>query len=70
MGNGAKAQQRRDRAEKAGPKAAKSQLKTNEAAKNIQCKVCRQMFMLTTRLPQLVEHAENRHKKTKEECFD
>ena len=41
---GAKAQQKRERnAEKA--KAAKSQSKSNEAAKNIVCAICKQSFV-------------------------
>ncbi|KAH8120639.1 DUF1909-domain-containing protein [Phellopilus nigrolimitatus] len=69
MGNGAKAQQRRDRADKAGAKGGKSQLKVNEASKNIVCKICKQPFMMTAREPALVEHAQNKHSKTKDECF-
>ena len=42
---GAKAQQKRDRAGKSGPKEAKSSLKVNEQAKNIQCSVCKQTFV-------------------------
>ncbi|KAI0936074.1 hypothetical protein AcW1_000405 [Taiwanofungus camphoratus] len=69
MGNGAKAAQKRERnAAKAGS-AAKSQTKTNQAAMNILCQTCRQAFMLTTRAPQLEEHAQNKHGKTLTECF-
>jgi hypothetical protein len=38
-GNGAKAACRRERVNKDAPKEAKSQLKANQAAMNIQCKV-------------------------------
>ncbi|KAI0042671.1 DUF1909-domain-containing protein [Auriscalpium vulgare] len=70
MGNGAKAQQKRERnAEKSAGKGAKSQSKVNEAAKNIICMTCRQSFLLTTRAPALEEHAQNKHSKTMAECF-
>ncbi|KAF8592049.1 DUF1909-domain-containing protein [Ramaria rubella] len=69
MGNGAKAQQKRDRAAKSGAKEAKSSLKVNEQAKNIQCTVCKQTFLVTTRQPALEEHASNRHSKTLDVCF-
>ncbi|OBZ79667.1 hypothetical protein A0H81_00562 [Grifola frondosa] len=69
MGNGAKAQQKRERnAAKAGA-TAKSQNKTNQAALNIVCQTCRQAFLLTTRAPALEEHAQNKHAKTIAECF-
>ncbi|VDB99406.1 unnamed protein product [Peniophora sp. CBMAI 1063] len=58
MGNGAKAQQKRERnADKNGAKGASSQKKVNEAAKNIICTVCRQPFLVTTRAPALEQHA-------------
>ncbi|BGP16838.1 hypothetical protein JCM10213_003342 [Rhodosporidiobolus nylandii] len=68
MGNGAKAQMKRDRAanEKKGPS---SQLKSNAQAMNIKCKVCMSLFMSTTRLPALEEHAQNKHGKGAKECF-
>ncbi|KAH9853180.1 DUF1909-domain-containing protein [Lenzites betulinus] len=69
MGNGAKAQQKRERnAAKAGG-TAKSQIKTNQAALNIICNICKQTFLLTTRPPALEEHAQNKHSKTAAECF-
>jgi len=69
MGNGAKAQQKRERnADKNAPKG-KSQAKVNEAAKNIICQTCRQAFLLTTRAPALEEHAKNKHSKTLKDCF-
>jgi hypothetical protein len=43
---GAKAQQKRDRnLEKNAPKGAKSQAKSNEAAKKIVCAICKQPFV-------------------------
>lgn len=49
------AQQKRERNAKAGgPKEAKSQLKSNEAAKNVVCQTCRQTFLLTVREPAYV----------------
>ncbi|KAI0786031.1 At2g23090 like protein [Abortiporus biennis] len=69
MGNGAKAQQKRERNAAKGGATAKSQIKTNEAAKNIICSVCRQTFLLTTREPALTEHAQNKHNKSAAECF-
>ncbi|THV05975.1 DUF1909-domain-containing protein [Dendrothele bispora CBS 962.96] len=70
MGNGAKAQQKRERnAEKAGAKGGKSQSKVNEAAKSIVCSVCKQSFLVTTRQPALEEHSQNKHSKTIADCF-
>ncbi|KZS96152.1 DUF1909-domain-containing protein [Sistotremastrum niveocremeum HHB9708] len=69
MGNGAKAQQKRDRNAKGSGPTAKSQTKINEAAKNIICATCRQTFLLTTREPALQEHAANKHNKTLADCF-
>jgi len=69
-GNGAKAAQKRSRKEQQqGPKTAKSQLKTNAAACDIQCQVCKSTFLKTTRAPALKEHAENKHGRTLEDCF-
>ncbi|KAK5992778.1 hypothetical protein PT974_06194 [Cladobotryum mycophilum] len=68
MGNGAKAQQKRERNQKDG-KAAKSQLKVNEKAMDIQCQVCKATFLKTTKAPGLTEHAQNKHSKTLAECF-
>ncbi|KAL7926791.1 At2g23090 like protein [Trichoderma austrokoningii] len=69
MGNGAKAQQKRDRnAAKTGG-VAKSQLKVNEQAKDIMCMVCRSTFLKTTKAPALTEHAQNKHSKTIDDCF-
>ncbi|PAV21808.1 hypothetical protein PNOK_0176500 [Pyrrhoderma noxium] len=71
MGNGAKAAQKRERnAKESQSKGGKSQLKSNQASKTIVCKVCKNAFMSTTRQPQLLEHAQNKHSKTYEDCFD
>ncbi|KAL4889574.1 DUF1909-domain-containing protein [Aspergillus ambiguus] len=69
MGNGAKAQMKRDRNAKDAKAAGKSQLKANEAAKDIQCFVCKATFLKTTRAPALTEHASNKHSKTLQDCF-
>jgi len=68
MGNGAKAASKRDRKDK-DTKVAKSQLKVNEQAKDIQCNICKSTFLKTTRAPALTEHATNKHSKTLEDCF-
>ncbi|KAL4903799.1 hypothetical protein BDW74DRAFT_155437 [Aspergillus multicolor] len=69
MGNGAKAASKRERNAKDTKGAGKSQLKVNEAAKDIQCVVCRATFLKTTRGPALTEHASNKHSKTLQDCF-
>jgi len=69
MGNGAKAAQKRDRNAKDAKGTAKSQLKTNEKAMDIQCQICKSTFLKTTRAPQLTEHASNKHSKTIADCF-
>lgn len=69
MGNGAKAQQKRERNATKGGKEGKSSLKVNEAAKTIICQTCRQTFLMTTRRPALEEHAQNKHSKTVADCF-
>ncbi|KAE8369609.1 At2g23090-like protein [Aspergillus caelatus] len=69
MGNGAKAASKRERNAKDAKGTAKSQLKVNEAAKDIICSTCRQTFLKTTRGPALTEHAANKHSKTLQECF-
>ncbi|GAB0141786.1 hypothetical protein EsHS_00002365 [Epichloe bromicola] len=53
MGNGAKAQQKRERNAKDG-KVAKSQLKVNQQAMNIQCQICKATFLSTTKGPACV----------------
>ncbi|KAI9291429.1 DUF1909-domain-containing protein [Neoconidiobolus thromboides FSU 785] len=68
MGNGAKAQMKRERNAK-DSKTAKSQLKVNEQARTIICQVCRSTFLCTIRPKALAEHAENKHSKKLEECF-
>ncbi|KAI8925822.1 At2g23090 like protein [Entophlyctis helioformis] len=60
MGNGAKAAMRRERAGKDEGKA-KSQLKTNQAAMNIICSVCRQTFLQTIKRKALEEHIASKH---------
>ncbi|KAI9354511.1 At2g23090 like protein [Zopfochytrium polystomum] len=69
MGNGQKAQMRRDRQDK-GANQAKSQLKANEAAKSIQCSICRQTFLSTVREKALNDHIESKHAgKVIKDCF-
>ncbi|KAF5130603.1 hypothetical protein E5D57_006941 [Metarhizium anisopliae] len=68
MGNGAKAQQKRERNAKDG-KVAKSQLKVNQQAMNIQCQICKATFLSTTKGPALQEHATNKHSKEIGDCF-
>ncbi|KAK8969432.1 hypothetical protein KSP40_PGU001541 [Platanthera guangdongensis] len=47
-----------------------SQLETNKAAMNIQCKVCMQTFMCTTSESKCREHAEAKHPKVHiSQCF-
>ncbi|KAJ5037261.1 uncharacterized protein L3040_007438 [Drepanopeziza brunnea f. sp. 'multigermtubi'] len=68
MGNGAKAASKRDR--KGETKVvAKSQLKVNEKAMDIQCVICKSTFLKTSRAPALTDHATNKHSKTLTECF-
>ncbi|GHJ86232.1 hypothetical protein NliqN6_2634 [Naganishia liquefaciens] len=67
-GNGAKAAMKRDKNAAAGTKAG-SQLKANAASQTIQCKTCFQTFQSTTKLPELTQHAENKHSKTLAVCF-
>ncbi|KFG56274.1 hypothetical protein TGFOU_314800 [Toxoplasma gondii FOU] len=59
----------RARADEAKSKEPKSQLKSNQAAMSIKCKVCMQPFMKTQSVAQLNEHAANKHNKTVAECF-
>jgi len=68
-GNGAKAASRRARLEKDAKGTAKSQLKVNEQAKDIQCDICKSTFLKTTRAPALQEHATNKHSKDIKDCF-
>ncbi|KAJ5648874.1 uncharacterized protein N7484_002597 [Penicillium longicatenatum] len=69
MGNGAKANMKRERNAKAGKAAPKSQNKTNEKAMSIQCQTCKQTFLQTTKAPALLEHAANKHSKGLADCF-
>ncbi|KAK0553861.1 hypothetical protein OC846_000763 [Tilletia horrida] len=68
MGNGNRAQQKRERNAKDAKKDPKSQLKTNEAAKNVKCSVCFQTFLSTVRQPALEQHSE-KHSKPLSQCF-
>ncbi|KAL2914554.1 hypothetical protein HK105_205905 [Polyrhizophydium stewartii] len=61
MGNGAKAAMRRERSDKDGKGSAKSQLKSNQAAMNIICGICRQTFLQTIKRKALEEHIESKH---------
>ncbi|KAJ8113143.1 hypothetical protein OPT61_g4661 [Boeremia exigua] len=71
MGNGAKAQQKRDRKGDAGPKEAKSQLKSVRlsypAAQPDKTTVT---FQSTTNRKLLTEHATNKHSKQFTDCFN
>ncbi|KAF4510231.1 hypothetical protein G6O67_002136 [Ophiocordyceps sinensis] len=69
MGNGNRAQQKRERNQKDQQTTAKSQLKVNEKAMNIQCQICKATFLQTTKAPALLEHASNKHKKGLTDCF-
>ncbi|CAO3634499.1 unnamed protein product [Mucor hiemalis] len=72
MGNGQKAQMKRERNAKAAGKDVVIfciNVVHNEAAKNIICKVCFQTFLCTAREKALTEHAENKHSKTIKDCF-
>ncbi|KAH6853611.1 At2g23090 like protein [Chaetomium sp. MPI-CAGE-AT-0009] len=68
-GNGAKAAQKRARNEKKAGSKAVSQLKSNTAAMNIICNLCKQTFLSTSREPQLTLHAVNKHNATLPQCF-
>ncbi|KAI8324357.1 DUF1909-domain-containing protein [Martensiomyces pterosporus] len=69
MGNGAKAQMKRDRASKGAKGEQHSQLKVNQKAMSVVCQVCRTQFLCTISAKALEEHAENKHSKTIKECF-
>jgi len=48
-----------------------SQLKTNEAAKSVMCKICRQTWMKTVTPNELKQHQESKHSKQAfDQCFD
>jgi len=70
MGNGARAQQKRERAGNKDKKEPASQLKSNAAAQTFKCKTCFQTFQSTTARKALEAHATDRHSKKVEECFD
>lgn len=55
MGNGAKAQMKRERNDKTA-KGGVSQLKVNQQALSIQCAICRQSFLQTIKRPDLQLH--------------
>ncbi|RVX71734.1 hypothetical protein B0A52_03918 [Exophiala mesophila] len=69
MGNGAKAQQKRDRNKLDSKKEPQSQLKSNAAAQTFKCKTCFQTFQSTTARKALETHASDRHSKKYEDCF-
>ncbi|KAJ9630646.1 hypothetical protein H2203_001169 [Taxawa tesnikishii (nom. ined.)] len=69
MGNGAKAQQKRERNAKDAKGAAKSQLKDNAAAMNKKCVKCFQAFLSTTNKKALDEHAQSKHSLSGKDCF-
>ncbi|CAO1627977.1 unnamed protein product [Sympodiomycopsis kandeliae] len=69
MGNGNRAQQKRERNLKDAKKEPSSQLKSNQAALSVKCKTCMQTFLGTVRRDALQQHAENKHSKNVEDCF-
>ncbi|GAA6004325.1 uncharacterized protein JCM10292_001425 [Rhodotorula paludigena] len=69
MGNGAKAAQKRERNAKDAKKGPTSQKASNAAQMSIICSTCRQTFFVTTKPPQLLEHAQNKHGKGLADCF-
>ncbi|KAJ5226471.1 hypothetical protein N7468_007696 [Penicillium chermesinum] len=69
MGNGAKANQKRERNAKQTKTGPTSQIKSNQKAMSIMCQVCRQTFLQTTKAPALTEHASNKHNKGLGDCF-
>ena len=70
-GNANKSANARKKAmEKAQKAAAGSQTKTNAAAMNVICQVCRQAFMCTLAPIKLKDHSDSKHPKmTFEQCF-
>ncbi|KAH8088176.1 At2g23090 like protein [Filobasidium floriforme] len=69
MGNGAKAEQKRERNAKNAPaKGASSQLKANAAAQTTICKKCFRTFQSTAGQAKLTEHSDT-HNKPFAECF-
>lgn len=64
-GNAAKSAAKRMKAvQQAAKSAAGSQLKQNEAAKSVACKICLQTFVVTSAEKVLRDHWENRHPKS------
>ncbi|KAL7411540.1 At2g23090 like protein [Mrakia frigida] len=68
-GNGMKSAMSREKNAKKNAAGAGSQLKVNAAAQTFKCVVCMTTFQSTTKPPQLLIHAENKHKKTLADCF-
>jgi hypothetical protein len=71
-GNGARAQQKRERnmAKKSKESTPHSQLKANQQALTIKCSVCLQTFLGTTSSTSLKEHSDNKHPKNSfKQCF-
>ncbi|PNS14302.1 hypothetical protein CAC42_6815 [Sphaceloma murrayae] len=69
MGNGAKAQQKRERNAADAKKGPTSQLKANAAAQSKKCKKCFQTFQSTANQKALEEHASSKHSLKYEDCF-
>lgn len=70
MGNGAKAAMKRERNAKDQNKGGNSQLKVNQSAMNVMCKICRQPFLLTIKRKALEAHLESKHAgKQFADCF-
>ncbi|KIR59845.1 hypothetical protein I312_101493 [Cryptococcus bacillisporus CA1280] len=71
MGNGAKAQAKRDRNTKAAAgKGDQSQLKSNAAAMTIQCVTCKAVFQGTSKQLVLQQHVDSKHPKSDiKTCF-
>lgn len=56
--------------EKAAKGGAGSQLKSNAAASNVVCQICRSSFLCTANAAKLQEHVDGKHSKnTFKECF-
>jgi len=71
-GNGNRAKQKRERNAAKQSKLGEphSQLKTNQQALSIKCKICMQTFMGVTSAKSLKEHSENKHpKQSFQDCF-
>ncbi|CED84421.1 Zinc finger protein 706 [Phaffia rhodozyma] len=68
-GNAQKTAMAREKNAKKNAGPAGSTLKSKAAAQTIVCQVCRSTFQSTSKLPQLLEHASNKHNKTVADCF-